>query len=401
MSRKKKNIPLDDTQPNPVISQRPWYRRKSFLITAIIGLILFCGLITPPPEEEPIVFITEVVRVVTATPLPITSTFTPTPTPTVTYTATATATNLPTSTYTAIPLPSPTSSATIPVVLPTLGVDIQALEQDVLALEPVDRVDVAMVNNGIGYFEICGVNTLETALDVLRIALFYESNLTEFTINIDDAGAPISYTQDIEGRWRTIPLSDEIAPCDDLYLVPTFTASATPVSVAVTPTSKPVSQMFYATGAGNLRPCPNTSDACGVIGTAIYGEELAIVEIVEGEPYQGITTWYGFERDGDLAYLHGFFVSDTPPPIQEQVVVPVVIPSSNVNNSSSAPQPVSPVTGAAPPCMNNFDFSVCESYQPAPTSCDEVVARGIPERVAACCFPARDRDKDGLACYGT
>lgn len=65
------------------------------------------------------------------------------------------------------------------------------------------------------------------------------------------------------------------------------------------------------------------------------------------------------------------------------------------------PPPAGAVPGAAASCTDgSFDFAVCSQYQPAPANCDEAVARGIPERAAACCFPSRDRDKDGVACYG-
>lgn len=74
----------------------------------------------------------------------------------------------------------------------------------------------------------------------------------------------------------------------------------------------------------------------------------------------------------------------------QKELLPTPVPASSVP----------PVAGAAPACLVDFDFAVCAQYQPEPRNCDEVKARGIPERAAACCFPARDRDKDGTACYG-
>jgi hypothetical protein len=54
--------------------------------------------------------------------------------------------------------------------------------------------------------------------------------------------------------------------------------------------------------------------------------------------------------------------------------------------------------GASVNCAD-FETAICDNYS-TPRSCDEAVAMGIPARDAACCFPARDADKDGVACYG-
>ena len=54
--------------------------------------------------------------------------------------------------------------------------------------------------------------------------------------------------------------------------------------------------------------------------------------------------------------------------------------------------------GASLSCAD-FDNAVCSNY-PTPRNCDAAVAAGIPSHDVACCFPARDRDGDGQACYG-
>lgn len=75
------------------------------------------------------------------------------------------------------------------------------------------------------------------------------------------------------------------------------------------------------------------------------------------------------------------------PPRPTATRAPAAVPTRQWTNQSSAS------------ACRTFDYSVCFSYLPAPRNCAEVRDRGIPSRVAACCFPARDGDKDGEACY--
>ncbi|MEL6148566.1 MAG: hypothetical protein AAFR56_03000, partial [Chloroflexota bacterium] len=151
---------------------------------------------------------------------------------------------------------------------------------------------------------------------------------------------------------------------------------------------------FYTEAQANIRTCPRLSDECSD-GTFVFGgTELISIGYVDGDEFSGSTRWYIVEYNGIERYVHSELLTRTRPQ-------PTSPPVSNAQSgsSSSSGSSASAVSGAAPACMDGFDWNICLQYEEAPGSCDEVVARGIPERAAACCFPARDRDKDGLACY--
>lgn len=171
----------------------------------------------------------------------------------------------------------------------------------------------------------------------------------------------------------------------------TPTVSNTPIPMAtIAPTMRP--QTRYVTAQTlNTRRCLGTN--CDVVMQMSYGDSFEAIG--QGEDTDG-AIWYSFKYGSQTVWVAGWLTSTQKPTVSQ----PANPPSSGQQTDSSGGS-VSPVAGAAPSCLADFDFSVCAQYQPAPRDCAEVVSRGIPARVAACCFPARDGDKDGLACYGT
>lgn len=181
------------------------------------------------------------------------------------------------------------------------------------------------------------------------------------------------------------------------------TSSPTRLAPTVVPTAAAniPAQTKYVLGPANVRAEPNTSSR--IVVRLGQGEAVDSFETVQGEAVSGSTVWIRVQVNGQTAYIHTSLLSDTPPVIAAP-------PQNNGSNPGSSVNPViivPPVGGSSPAVpgasavctQTGFDFSVCANYQPAPANCDEVRARGIPSQVAACCFPERDRDKDGGACY--
>jgi uncharacterized protein YgiM (DUF1202 family) len=228
-----------------------------------------------------------------------------------------------------------------------------------------------------------GFNTLQTAESLRQLAYNETGNraTTEFWVILDDCTTVTDYSfWTYQDDWIITPLTLGSA-CDN-------TQQSDSLS--------PVLGTRYIAGSAstvNVRGGPGTD--YGVVGSLAFGTPITITGETNG--------WYRIEFDGREGWVLGTLTSPTQPQTSSGGGAGG---SSSVGSSGqplATPQSpdVPPVPGADESCMTGFDFSVCSQYQPAPKNCDEVVARGIPERVAACCFPERDGNNNGLACYGS
>jgi len=177
-------------------------------------------------------------------------------------------------------------------------------------------------------------------------------------------------------------------PIPTITPLPTATTpfTVTPNSVIDTP-----NRTYYVETVANVRDCPQRS--CNSFGELTAGTVLISNGFISGEEVNaGNVIWYQVEFNGQIAYVYSELVSTTPPSAPAS--------NGNVGNTSTIPnQPnISPVVGASPNCAG-FDWGSCTNYA-QPANCDDAVAKGIPDRAAACCFPKLDRDDDGVACYG-
>lgn len=148
---------------------------------------------------------------------------------------------------------------------------------------------------------------------------------------------------------------------------------------------------YYVKNLANVRSCPQRS--CDAVVQLSAGASVIADGVVNGDIVNpGNAIWYRVQYNGQPAYVYSDLVSSTPPSSGAGT-------TSTGNNSSSPVQQsnASPVIGASEKCAG-FDWGVCSNYT-TPANCEAVRAAGIPSHIAACCFPARDGDKDGEACY--
>lgn len=198
-------------------------------------------------------------------------------------------------------------------------------------------------------------------------------------------GEAVQVIPPLSGDWYQVLLpTGQIGYVSASFTTDTVPAAASPTIATLQPTSTP-GQTRYAMNTMNLRSC--AGEGCDKVDTLEVGESFEVTGDAIDAAGQ---TWYSLDRSGSTVWAAGWLTSEERPVIQA-TSAPAAQPSG--------PDGVPPVPGAAASCIGNFDFSVCSQYQPAPSNCQEVRDRQIPERVAGCCFPARDRDKDGYACY--
>ncbi|MEO1441496.1 MAG: hypothetical protein AAFV33_13950, partial [Chloroflexota bacterium] len=343
-------------------------RRRVYWSVTIAILTTFCcsamwitGSITEAQMEQTatVVAQTEVILAVTEIQLAQEATqtatlWTPTPTDTATATPTITPTASETSAPTVTPTASETATPTITLTASETSAPTVALTAKETATPNTTQTQLA-INNATNQVILGAINESQT-----------------------ESAVVMSQTQDA----ATQIVANEVVEQQ------TFNTGENRVTTDLT--------TFYTEAQANIRTCPRLSDECSD-GTFVFGgTELISIGYVDGDEFSGSTRWYIVEYNGIERYVHSELLTRTRPQ-------PTSPPVSNAQSgsSSSSGSSASAVSGAAPACMDGFDWNICLQYEEAPGSCDEVVARGIPERAAACCFPARDRDKDGLACYGT
>ncbi len=341
--------------------------------------------------------------------------------------ATSTSRSLPT----AIPSNTPLSStpphtntnepSPSPFVEITLSQDEQAL---INAVPQITSIDITSYFADEFYAELnteAGLNTLSTAITATNaiLPLYPDAKAIIIIIN-DGVSVPASYTYK-DGDFSLVRMTAFATAMASQQSQRTNVSSPTPQPPTPAPTTVPPTstaipsnsqsltttsnityqqKTVYAISQARLRSCPDTT--CDEVAVLSSGSTIATDYTITGtDPFgAGNTLWYHTTYNNRDAFVYSGVVQDNAPS-----QAPAANTGNTGNNQSFATaqpqQSWQNQNRAAPSCQGNFDFSVCPQYLPEPPNCAEVVSRGIPERVAACCFPGSDGDEDGLACYGT
>lgn len=238
-------------------------------------------------------------------------------------------------------------------------------------------------------------------------ALKVNPRIDKFAVKIDDDSSDPLWWIFADGVWTgsvDAPLWADFGSFGSTEVVASAALPATvttaPVAtsgVMVTITSPTT---YYAlTGGANVRSCTRADTSCGVLTKLAANMPIVSDGRVNGDAVNaGNAVWYRVAYQGQVGYVYSG-VMGTQPVVVAPVNPIAPVQGSSSSNNNSSPSQGRPVSGAAPQC-STFDWSVCSNYQ-TPRNCDAAVAMGIPARDTACCFPARDGDKDGEACYGT
>lgn len=142
--------------------------------------------------------------------------------------------------------------------------------------------------------------------------------------------------------------------------------SINPVQPTAQPSSQPTQQL-YAQSSTNARSCPQLD--CDIYTVVGSGEDVTVIDEVEGESVNDNDQWYKVIVNNRSAYIHSSMLSESRP-----VIVQATLPSNSL----------------APP-----DTSA-SSVRPG--SCPTARAMGL-SAVEAAQWSHLDRDNDGVACY--
>jgi uncharacterized membrane protein YgcG len=266
---------------------------------------------------------------------------------------------------------------------------------------------------GIGILFVCGLCSLpalfprESRITATPTATALLANaITQIPTSVLEVAAVIStetpisptatYTETpLPPTFTVLPPTNTVTPAPIVAVAVVATQPPiTSAAIAASPTTAPVTRTtYYVKSSANVRLCPRTSADCAVIQQLSAGTAVVVIGQTEGENTNGSALWYQIEQSNGAAYVHSSVVSTQP------------ITASNSSGSGAAGGGSSTSGGAfqgnaAAVCaVGAFDYSVCNQYT-TPRTCPTAVAMGIPSRTIACCFPDRDSDDDGDACWG-
>lgn len=142
--------------------------------------------------------------------------------------------------------------------------------------------------------------------------------------------------------------------------------SINPAQPTAQPSPQPTQQL-YAQSSTNARSCPQLD--CDIYTVVGSGEDVTVIDEVEGESVNDNDQWYKVIVNNRSAYIHSSMLSESRP-----VIVQATLPSNSL----------------APP-----DTSA-SSVRPG--SCPTARAMGL-SAVEAAQWSHLDRDNDGVACY--
>lgn len=233
------------------------------------------------------------------------------------------------------------------------SVSITAISGDCGLLLPISLVAPGEATNLLSVGEDC-------------VVIFEVNSETDWKMTLSDLGAT----------------NDAISPIPEstAFVLPTVPPTATPAPVVVAVT-------YYVVNAANLRPCPNLTDQCAPIVQLTSGTPVSVIGQIEGELFQGSTTWNIIQYNDQTVYTHSTLLSPSPPSaaVQPAAAVQPVQPVQAV-------QPVQPSTGQTWNCSvdlyNCGDFATCQDMASYWSACP-----GDPSRL--------DSDHNGFYCEST
>lgn len=149
-------------------------------------------------------------------------------------------------------------------------------------------------------------------------------------------------------------------------------------------------QTLYATGNANLRPCTKTTSECAPAGAVSGGQELTVLDQVEGDEVSGSKVWYKVLHNGQELYIHSSLVSATRPVVQPTRSQQQSNTSGGSQSSIPANTPIVASTIEQPPVVG----ASCPSLD---YTCPQLTC----EQAYACLAAGNgrlDADKDGKPC---
>ncbi len=426
---KQKSVALPPSGVKSDITGKPKVKTKAGCRTQIAaGIVFLCGLsflvsLLPKTPEQLAATQTAAVVALAASNVPALATNIPSTATSIPSTSAPTETlvsvvvvALPSATNTVTPYPDITMTPTTPATFAEEESSVKKLP----GVKTVERIE----RHGTDYWAIVTTwpkfNT-ESFAGLIEIqAIKVDLYTFRFAVRIDDGESSPLWWAEENATWSSssappawVDLGVTSAPTS----LPSTALPATPIPAVVAVPNQPASTVapttntvqsvegktYYAGSDGaNVRTCTTTK--CDVLTKIAAGEPIVVDGTVTGDAASaGNTLWYRVQYQGQIAYVYSGVVALTKPTTVSNTAGNSNTGSNTSNqqsssNSSVAPVPQSVRADAAAVC-STFDYSVCSKYQ-RPANCNEVVAQGIPSRDAACCFPARDGDKDGDACYG-
>jgi hypothetical protein len=162
---------------------------------------------------------------------------------------------------------------------------------------------------------------------------------------------------------------------------------------------------YYVTGStANVRACATSTTSCNVLTALSYGDDIEVIESVDGVSVAGSTRWYHILlSDGRDGYIHSSLVSRTRPVAGSTSDGSSTGSSGSTSGSGSGSSSGS--TGASNPQPTAVPQQVQPTQPPASgytcdcnKTCSAMTCDEAYFQLNQCSCGARDNDNDGVPC---
>ncbi len=241
----------------------------------------------------------------------------------------------------------------------------------------------AMTVTAFGSRQAQAANRAGTAEASTRVAL---RSATEQTTN-DDTGTIIAQVTRNAATRATIQ---------------TVSPQSTGRATESPQTAEPETTIYYAAGTGNINARATASTSAAVITTFARGDEVQVIDQVQGDAVNGNRTWFRIDADGQIAYVHSSLLSQTRPSAQAQPVQQQAAPVATGVPQQPAQQQAQPtaIPQQPPTAIPQQPLSGGSGgSSERPGNCSTAVAMGLSAEQAGQ-WSHLDRDGDHVACYG-
>lgn len=165
---------------------------------------------------------------------------------------------------------------------------------------------------------------------------------------------------------------------------------------------------YYVTGStANVRSCSTSTSTCAVLTALSWGDDIEVIEQVEGASVGGTTRWYRvLLNDGREGYIHGGLVSRTRPIAGSSTGGSGSGSGSSGGGSGGSTTGSSGSTGSTNAQPTEAPQQVQPTQAPAVTgyscdcnkTCGAMTCEEAYFQLNTCGCQARDNDNDGVPC---